>query len=190
LPASAGGAAYFLPGYPGQSRTLADLYYNRYRDYDSSTGRYIQADPIGLGGDVNPYSYAENNPVTGIDPLGLRGTRSAPVRPAPPIIRGQGPRRSPAGMPVVILPITQPLDSDLKLCPVDERDYTSCRTASLSELRNMGINPHELKRDVLGNRASISKYDICICRLAGVIVIKLAPQGRCGKSRPWEYLDV
>jgi YD repeat-containing protein len=34
-------SGYALPGYPGQSQTLADLYYNRYRDYDSSTGRYI-----------------------------------------------------------------------------------------------------------------------------------------------------
>jgi RHS repeat-associated protein len=63
---------YALPGYPGQSQTLADLYYNRYRDYDSSTGRYIQADPIGLAGDVNPYGYANGNPVTGIDPMGLQ----------------------------------------------------------------------------------------------------------------------
>jgi RHS repeat-associated protein len=73
LPASAGGAGYFLPGYPGQSRTLADLYYNRYRDYDSSTGRYIQADPIGLAGDVNPYAYANNNPLKYIDPTGEFG---------------------------------------------------------------------------------------------------------------------
>lgn len=46
---------YSAPGFPGQSRTLADLYYKRYRDYDPTTGRYIQADPIGLEGDVNPY---------------------------------------------------------------------------------------------------------------------------------------
>jgi RHS repeat-associated protein len=71
-------SGYALPGYPGQSRTLADLYYNRYRDYDSSTGRYIQADPIGLGGDVNPYVYAEGNPVNAIDPLGLQSTTAAP----------------------------------------------------------------------------------------------------------------
>jgi len=63
--------AWQLPGFPGQSRTLADLYYNRYRDYDPSTGRYIQADPIGLAGDTNPYVYAGGNPVTGIDPSGL-----------------------------------------------------------------------------------------------------------------------
>ena len=62
---------YALPGFPGQSRTLADLYYNRYRDYDPTTGRYIQADPIGLAGGANPYLYAEANPLRFTDPLGL-----------------------------------------------------------------------------------------------------------------------
>jgi RHS repeat-associated protein len=57
--------------FPGQSRTLADLYYNMYRDYDPTTGRYIQADPIGLAGDPNPYAYALNNPVSNTDPEGL-----------------------------------------------------------------------------------------------------------------------
>lgn len=68
---------YALPGFPGQSRTLADLYYNRHRDYDPTTGRYIQADPIGLDGGTNPYSYAMNNPLLYTDPDGLQ------VRPPP-----------------------------------------------------------------------------------------------------------
>jgi RHS repeat-associated protein len=62
--------AYTLPGFPGQFRTNAELYYNKYRDYDISTGRYIQADPIGLAGDVNPYLYALGNPVRYTDPTG------------------------------------------------------------------------------------------------------------------------
>jgi RHS repeat-associated protein len=62
---------YSIPGFPGQSRTFADLYYNRYRDYDSSTGRYIQADPIGLAGGPEPYGYALNNPLRYSDPSGL-----------------------------------------------------------------------------------------------------------------------
>ena len=62
---------YTLPGFPGQTRTLNDLYYNRYRDYDPSIGRYVQADPIGLGGGANDYLYADGNPVSGTDPLGL-----------------------------------------------------------------------------------------------------------------------
>ena len=56
--------------FPGQVKTLPDLYYNRYRDYDPTTGRYIQADPIGLAGGANPYLYAEGNPVRFIDPTG------------------------------------------------------------------------------------------------------------------------
>jgi len=62
---------YTPVGFPGQTRTLADLYYNRYRDYDPTTGRYIQADPIGLRGGSNPYVYVGNNPIGQTDPLGL-----------------------------------------------------------------------------------------------------------------------
>jgi RHS repeat-associated protein len=61
---------YLLPGFPGQLRVMADLYYNRYRDYDPVTGRYIQADPIGLAGGANGYIYAGANPVNRVDPDG------------------------------------------------------------------------------------------------------------------------
>ena len=61
---------YTMPGFPGQLRTLSDIYYNRYRDYDSSTGRYIQADPIGLGGGANDYLYAGASPLRYTDPSG------------------------------------------------------------------------------------------------------------------------
>jgi RHS repeat-associated protein len=61
---------YSVPGFPGQSQTTTDLYYNKYRDYDPTTGRYIQADPIGLAGGASPYSYAMNNPLRYSDPEG------------------------------------------------------------------------------------------------------------------------
>jgi RHS repeat-associated protein len=61
---------YTVLGFPGQTKTLTDIYYNRYRDYDSSLGRYVQADPIGLAGGDNPYLYANANPLRYTDPSG------------------------------------------------------------------------------------------------------------------------
>jgi RHS repeat-associated protein len=58
-----------LPGQYFDSET--GLHQNYFRDYDPKTGRYIQADPIGLAGGMNPYGYVGGNPLSGIDPLGL-----------------------------------------------------------------------------------------------------------------------
>ncbi|MDZ4779718.1 MAG: RHS repeat-associated core domain-containing protein [Planctomycetia bacterium] len=46
------------------------LQYNRYRYYSPELGRYIQADPIGLGGGLNVYAYP-TGPLTSVDVLGL-----------------------------------------------------------------------------------------------------------------------
>ncbi|NYZ70408.1 RHS repeat-associated core domain-containing protein, partial [Endozoicomonas sp. SM1973] len=51
--------------FPGQ---LADaesgLFYNYFRDYDPTLGRYIESDPIGLEGGLNTYGYAYQNPLS------------------------------------------------------------------------------------------------------------------------------
>lgn len=56
--------------------------YNYFRDcYDPATGRYCQFDPIGLAGGLNGYLYANANPLTYTDPLGL--TPAIPAGPVP-----------------------------------------------------------------------------------------------------------
>lgn len=69
-----GTAFVFNPRLSGQYYDPeTDFHYNFYRYYEPALGRYLQADPIGLVGGVNVYLYVEGNPMTFIDPLGLRG---------------------------------------------------------------------------------------------------------------------
>jgi len=73
--------------YPGQyADEESGLFYNYFRSYDARTGRYSQADPIGLDGGWNQFGYVEGNPLGYVDPYGLDNPNIGPYGPG----RNQG----------------------------------------------------------------------------------------------------
>jgi len=116
--------------YPGQVfDEETGLSYNLHRYYDAETGRYIQADPIGLDGGWNRFGYVGGDPLSFFDPMGLcsctnvlsqaealnndsRYATSQPSRPGPNTNKcnffvddvlestGVAPRRNILGMPI------------------------------------------------------------------------------------------
>jgi RHS repeat-associated protein len=73
-PAGLGGFIYNLR-FPGQYfQAETGLYYNNFRDYDYSTGKYLESDPTGLQAGVNTYAYVGSNPLSYLDPFGLDET--------------------------------------------------------------------------------------------------------------------
>jgi RHS repeat-associated protein len=57
--------------FPGQwFQSESGLHQNWMRDYDPTTGRYLQADPLGLIAGMNVYGYANQSPMMYLDPNG------------------------------------------------------------------------------------------------------------------------
>jgi RHS repeat-associated protein len=66
------GVFKFDARFPGQwFDTETGLFQNGYRDYDPRTGRYVQSDPIGLGGGWNTYAYVGGQVTGAMDVNGL-----------------------------------------------------------------------------------------------------------------------
>jgi RHS repeat-associated protein len=89
-PQGAGTFAYDLR-FPGQvTEALTGLTQNVNRDYDPLVGRYVESDPIGLGGGVNTYGYVGANPLSSFDPLGLSSLIFNPATGTITVVNGLG----------------------------------------------------------------------------------------------------
>ncbi len=73
-----GSTVTYHPRFPGQYLDAeTGLHYNMARYYDPVTGRYTQADPIGLDAGVARYTYVSGDPLSFVDPAGLMGGSGA-----------------------------------------------------------------------------------------------------------------
>ncbi|WP_395541057.1 RHS repeat domain-containing protein [Neotabrizicola sp. sgz301269] len=75
--------------FPGQwYQSESGLHQNWMRDYDPTTGRYLQADPLGLVDGASVYGYVRQNPGRWVDPRGENPALIVPIIEA--IIAGAG----------------------------------------------------------------------------------------------------
>jgi RHS repeat-associated protein len=81
--------------FPGQyADAESGLSYNYFRDYEAGTGRYVEIDPIGLGGGLSTYTYSFSAPLRWMDKNGLSSSGSGGCCAQ---ARRQGDFRNPAG---------------------------------------------------------------------------------------------
>ncbi|MDO9163299.1 MAG: RHS repeat-associated core domain-containing protein [Methylococcaceae bacterium] len=123
--------------FPGQYYDQeTGLHYNYFRDYDPSTGRYIQSDPIGLSGGLNTYGYVGGDPVNVVDPLGLSSESKKYYLPNSPYIPG-----SPANK-YWAKKLTEACDRMFNSPHIDPKDVAGKTPSQIDKLANdLGLIP-------------------------------------------------
>ena len=202
----------FNPRFPGQYYDAeTGFHYNYHRYYDPFTGRYITSDPIGLTGGLNTYAYAGSNPLTFVDPWGLKEAASSQIQRAEQARRRVQQLRNASKAAKIGRALAKAApamgtaaasDGPLPIGDViailigagfvigeltDEEDCSEkdCWKAKPHELAEKGIKgrgaEHAFKEGVLGTNQNLSHWDICKCK-DGSFVLRQA--GQCGRSGP------
>lgn len=70
MPEYAGGFSNGLGGEPGDAVPFVHV---GHRWYDPASGRFLQRDPIGIGGGLNVYGYVKSSPIKTVDASGFGG---------------------------------------------------------------------------------------------------------------------
>jgi RHS repeat-associated protein len=126
--------------FPGQFYDFeSNLHYNYFRDYDASTGRYVQSDPIGLEEGINTYAHVGSAPAMYADPEGLQAPPLVLPRPVPlpaPSPSMGGPR---SRSPPVLFP-RQPRDGGSD--GAEDWNGIPCRLTRQSKLTTLPEPPY------------------------------------------------
>jgi RHS repeat-associated protein len=121
----------------------AGLYYNYFRDYDPTLGRYIQSDPIGLAGGLNRSGYVDGKPLALIDP---KGTMAGPGDLVIPAIGLWIVLTSPPAQDAAKKAVKTTANALTQLCPVQD-DCTELLTKIKNHMAVMNAKYADMTKD-------------------------------------------